>query len=212
VRESPDGGREILAYHWQGKYLNSPNDVIVASDGSIIFTDPTYGRLPGFGIERKQELDFQGVYRIPPGGGSEDLQLLVDDFEQPNGLCFSPDESLLYINDTVRAHIRVFDVGANHELSNGRVFAENIGDADLAKGELVDGMKADEHGNVYVTGPKGVWVFSPDGEHLGVIGVPENVGNLNWGDDDWRTLYIAASTSIYRVRMNVSGNRLGYMR
>ncbi|HEY6962407.1 MAG TPA: SMP-30/gluconolactonase/LRE family protein [Gaiellaceae bacterium] len=209
VREHPDGRRDTIAFHWGGSYLNSPNDVIVASDGSILFTDPTYGRMPGFGIERAQELDFQGVYRVATDGT---LSLLVDDFEQPNGLCFSPDESLLYINDTVRAHIRVFDVGAGHELSNGRVFAENIGDGDLAKGELVDGMKADEHGNVYVTGPKGVWVFSPDGEHLGVIGVPENVGNINWGDDDWRTLYIAASSSIYRVRMNVSGNRLGYMR
>ena len=209
VREHPDGRRDTIAFHWGGSYLNSPNDVIVASDGSILFTDPTYGRMPGFGIERAQELDFQGVYRVATDGA---LSLLGDDFEQPNGLCFSPDESLLYINDTVRAHIRVFDVGAGHELSNGRVFAENIGDGDLAKGELVDGMKADEHGNVYVTGPKGVWVFSPDGEHLGVIGVPENVGNLNWGDDDWRTLYIAASSSIYRVRMNVSGNRLGYMR
>jgi len=209
VREHPDGRRDTIAFHWGGSYLNSPNDVIVASDGSILFTDPTYGRMPGFGIERAQELDFQGVYRVATDGT---LSLLVDDFEQPNGLCFSPDESLLYINDTVRAHIRVFDVGAGHELSNGRVFAENIGDGDLAKGELVDGMKADEHGNVYVTGPKGVWVFSPAGEHLGVIGVPENVGNLNWGDDDWRTLYIAASSSIYRVRMNVSGNRLGYMR
>ena len=209
VREHPDGRRDTIAFHWGGSYLNSPNDVIVASDGSILFTDPTYGRMPGFGIERAQELDFQGVYRVATDGT---LSLLVDDFEQPNGLCFSPDESLLYINDTVRAHIRVFDVGAGHELSNGRVFAEGIGDGDLAKGGLVDGMKADEHGNVYVTGPKGVWVFSPDGEHLGVIGVPENVGNINWGDDDWRTLYIAASSSIYRVRMNVSGNRLGYMR
>jgi sugar lactone lactonase YvrE len=116
-----------------------------------------------------------------------------------------------YINDTGRAHIRVFDVGANHELSNGRVFAENIGDGDPTKGGLVDGMKADERGDIYVTGPVGVWVFAPDGEHLGVIGVPESVGNLNWGDDDWRTLYIAASTSIYRVRLNVRRNRLGYM-
>jgi gluconolactonase len=212
VRESPDGGREILAYHWQGKYLNSPNDVIVASDGSIIFTDPTYGRMPGFGIERAQELDFQGVYRIPPGGGPNDLQLLVDDFKQPNGLCFSPDESLLYINDTERAHIRVFDVGADHQLSNDRVFAENIGDGDLAKGGLVDGMKLDEHGNVYVTGPDGVWIFAPDGEHLGVIEVPESVGNINWGGDDWRSLFIPASTSVYRVQMNVGGNRLGYMK
>ena len=209
VRESPDGTRETLATHWGDKELNSPNDVIVASDGSIIFTDPTYGRMPGFGLEREQDLDFQGVYRIPAGGG--DLQLLVDDFAQPNGLCFTADESLLYINDTDRAHIRVFDVGADHQLSNGRVFAENIGTADLAKGDLVDGMKLDERGNVYVTGPEGVLVFSPDGEHLGTIKVPEPVGNLNWGDDDWKSLYVPASTSVYRVRMNVAGNRLGYM-
>ena len=137
---------------------------------------------------------------------------LIDDFAQPNGLCFSPDESLLYINDTVHAHIRVFDVGPDHALSNGRVFAEGIGTGDLASGELVDGMKLDERGNVYVTGPKGVWIFAPDGEHLGVIQVPENVGNVNWGDDDWRTLYIPASTSVYRVRMKVAGNKLGYMR
>jgi gluconolactonase len=210
VREKPDGTRETLATHWKDKELNSPNDVIVASDGSIIFTDPTYGRMPGFGLEREQDLDFQGVYRLPAGGG--DLELLVDDFKQPNGLCFSPDESLLYINDTDRAHIRVFDVGANHALSNDRVFAENIGDGDLAKGGLVDGMKADERGNIYVTGPDGVWVFGTDGEHLGTIGVPESVGNINWGDDDWRSMYIPASTSVYRVRMKVAGNRLGYMR
>jgi gluconolactonase len=209
VREKPDGTRETLATHWQGKELNSPNDVIVASDGSIIFTDPTYGRMPGFGIEREQDLDFQGVYRLPAGGG--EIELLVDDFKQPNGLCFSPDESLLYINDTDRAHIRVFDVGPNQSLSNGRVFAENIGDGDLAKGGLVDGMKLDEQGNVYVTGPDGVWVFGTDGEHLGTIEVPESVGNINWGDDDWRSLYIPASTSVYRVRMKVAGNRLGYM-
>jgi gluconolactonase len=209
VRERPDGTRETLATHWGDKELNSPNDVIVARDGSIIFTDPTYGRMPGFGIEREQELDFQGVYRLPAGGG--DLQLLVDDFAQPNGLCFTADESLLYINDTPRAHIRVFDVGADHQLSNGRVFAENIGDGDLAKGGLVDGMKLDEHGNVYVSGPDGVWVFSSDGEHLGTIEIPESVGNMNWGDDDWKSLYIPASTSVYRVRMNVAGNRLGYM-
>ena len=209
VRESPDGSRETLATHWGDKELNSPNDVIVARDGSILFTDPTYGRMPGFGLERDVELDFRGVYRLPADGGA--LQLLVDDFGQPNGLCFSPDEKLLYVNDTDKAHIRVFDVGPNHSLSNGRVFAENIGDGDLAKGGLVDGMKLDEQGNVYVTGPEGVLVFSPEGEHLGTIKVPEPVGNLNWGDDDWKTLYIPASTSVYRVRMKVAGNRLGYM-
>ncbi len=210
VRERPDGTRETLATHWGDKELNSPNDVIVATDGSIIFTDPTYGRMPGFGLEREQELDIQGVYRIPAGGG--DLQLLVDDFAQPNGLCFSPDESLLYVNDTDRAHIRVFDVGPEHALSNGRVLAEGIGDGDLAKGGLVDGMKLDEHGNIYVTGPGGVWVFSAEGEHLGTIEVPEDVGNVNWGGDDWQTLYIPATTSLYRVRLKVSGNRLRYMR
>src|SRR5712672_1960645 len=165
VCESPDGAHETLATHWGDKELNSPNDVIVASDGSIIFTDPTYGRMAGFGVEREQDLDFQGVYRLPAGDG--DLELLVDDFKQPNGLCFSPDELLLYINDTDRAHIRVFDVGPNHAISNDRVFAENIGDGDLAKGGLVDGMKLDEHSNVYVTGPDGVWVIGTDGEHLG---------------------------------------------
>ncbi len=209
VRESPDGGRETLASHWGELELNSPNDVIVASDGSILFTDPTYGRMPGFGLEREQELDFQGVYRLPADGGA--LELLIDDFAQPNGLCFSPDESLLYINDTVHAHIRVFDVGPGHSLSNGRVFASGIGTGDLASGELVDGMKLDERGNVYVTGPRGVWIFAPGGEQLGVIQVPENVGNVNWGDDDWQTLYIPASTSVYRVRMKVGGNKLGYM-
>jgi gluconolactonase len=210
VRESADGTRETIATHWGDKELNSPNDVIVSADGSIIFTDPTYGRMPGFGLERDQELDFQGVYRLPAGAG--ELQLLIDDFAQPNGLCFTADESLLYINDTVHAHVRVFDVGADHALSNGRVFAEGIGTGDMTTGELVDGMKLDERGNVYVTGPKGVWIFAPDGEHLGVIEVPENVGNLNWGDDDWSTLYIPASTSVYRVRMKVAGNKLAYMK
>jgi gluconolactonase len=209
VRERPDGTRETIATHWGDRELNSPNDVIVARDGSVIFTDPTYGRMAGFGLERDQELAFQGVYRLPPDGG--ELQLLVDDFAQPNGLCLSPDESLLYVNDTDRAHIRVFEVGSGWSLSNGRVLAENIGTGDLASGELVDGMKLDERGNIYVTGPKGVWIISPEGEKLGVIQVPENVGNVNWGGEGWRTLYIPASTSIYRITLKVGGNRLGYM-
>jgi gluconolactonase len=213
VRMDPDGkggGREVLATHYEGRELNSPNDVVVKSDGAIYFTDPTYGRMPGFGIEREQDLDFQGVYRIGPGGG--DPQLLVDDFDQPNGLCFSTDESLLYINDTVHAHIRVFDVGADHALSNGRVFAEGIGTGDLASGELVDGMKLDERGNVWVTGPGGVCVFDPDGNHIGTVEVPENVGNINWGGPDWSQLFIPATTSMYRIQCKVSGNRLPYMR
>jgi gluconolactonase len=213
VRMDPDGrggGREVLATHYEGRELNSPNDVVVKSDGAIYFTDPTYGRMPGFGLEREQDLDFQGVYRIPPGGG--DPQLLVDDFDQPNGLCFSTDESLLYINDTTRAHIRVFDVQADGTLANSRVLADGIGSGSLEIGDLVDGMKLDERGNVWVTGPGGVCVFDPDGEHIGTVEVPENVGNVNWGGPDWNQLFIAATTSVYRIQCKVSGNRLPYMR
>jgi len=213
VRMDPDGtgsGREVLATHYDGKELNSPNDVIVKSDGAIYFTDPTYGRWPGFGIEREQELDFQGVYRIAPEGG--DPQLLIDDFLQPNGLCFTADEKKLYINDTEHAHIRVFDVQGDGTIANGRVVAEGIGSGTIEIGDLVDGMKLDERGNIYVTGPGGVCVFDPDGRQLGTIEVPENVGNVNWGGPDWNWLFIPASTSMYRVKCKVSGNRLPYMR
>jgi gluconolactonase len=213
VRMDPDGtgsGREVLAMHYEGRELNSPNDVIVKSDGTIYFSDPTYGRMPGFGHEREQHLDFQGIYSLPHGGG--EAELLVDDFAQPNGLCFSADESLLYVNDTDRAHIRVFEVGSDGSLRGGDVLADGIGTGDLESGELVDGMKLDERGNIWVTGPKGVWVFSPEGEHLGVLEVPENVGNINWGGPDWNWLFIPASTSMYRVQTKVSGNRLPYMR
>ena len=208
ARENASGTRETLASHWQGKELNSPNDVVVKSDGAVYFSDPTYGRMPVFGRERPQDLSFQGVYRVSPEGR---LQCVADDFEQPNGLCFSPDERLLYINDTTRAHIRVFDVNADGTLSNGRVFAANIGTGDL-EGGIPDGMKCDERGNVYVTGPRGVWVYAPDGEHLGVIEMPEHAGNHNWGGKDWKELYCCCSTSVYRVRLKVSGNRLSYMR
>jgi gluconolactonase len=165
--------------------------------------------MPGFGLERDQDLDFQGVYRIPPGGG--DPQLLVDDFGQPNGLCFSPDESLLYINDTTKAHIRVFDVQGDGSLANGRLLAEDIGTASLEKMDLVDGMKCDERGNIWVTGPGGVWVISPDGEHLGTVEIPEPVGNLAWGGPDWNWLYVPASSSVYRVQTKVSARREPYM-
>jgi gluconolactonase len=212
VRIDPDGtgaGREVLASHYAGKELNSPNDIVVHTSGAIYFTDPTYGRMPGFGVERQQDLDFQGVYRIPPGGS--ELMLLVDDFVQPNGLCFSPDESILYVNDTDRAHIRVFEVAGDGTISNGRVFADGIGTGDLATGELVDGMKCDEHGNVWVTGPRGVWVFAASGERLGVIEISENVGNLHWGGPDWSWLFVAASTSVYRVKTTTSGRREPFM-
>ncbi len=212
VRIDPDGtgsGREVIASHYQGKELNSPNDVVVKSDGSIYFSDPTYGRMPGFGVEREQELDFQGVYRIQPGNGEP--QLLVDDFDQPNGLCFSPDESLLYINDTTRAHIRAFDVGSDGTISNGRTFAESIGTGSLEKGDLVDGMKCDEGGTIWVTGPEGVWVFSPEGEHLGVVEIPESVGNLHWGGLEWKWMFVCASTGLYRFKTKVAGRREPFM-
>ena len=212
VRMDPDGtgsGREVIASHYEGKELNSPNDVIIHSDGSIYFSDPTYGRMPGFGVEREQELDFQGVYRIPPGGG--DTQLLVDDFGQPNGLCFSPDESLLYINDTDKAHIRVFDVQGDGTLANGRMFAENIGTASLEKGDLVDGMKSDERGNIWLTGPQGVWVLSPDGEHLGIVQIPESVGNLHWGGPDWSWMFVCATSGLYRFKTKTSARRQPFM-
>lgn len=207
VRETPAGERQVLASHWRGKELNSPNDVVVKSDGAIYFSDPTYGRMPVFGLEREQALDFQAVYRIAANG---ELHCEADDFDQPNGLCFSPDESLLYVNDTTRAHIRVFDVRADGGITNGRIFAESIGTGVLEEG-VVDGMKCDERGNVYVTGPGGFWVFAPDGEHLGVLGMAENAANLNWGGPGWSDLYCTCSTSVYRIGLKVAGNRLGYM-
>jgi gluconolactonase len=213
VRMDPDGtgsGREVIASHYGDRELNAPNDVVVKSDGAIYFSDPTYGRMPGFGIEREQDLDFQGVYRIAPGGG--DTQLLADDFGQPNGLCFSIDELLLYVNDTEKAHIRVFDVEPDGTISNSRVLADGIGTASLEIGDLVDGMKLDERGNIWVTGPGGVCVFDAQGEHIGTVQVPEPVGNVNWGGADWSSLFIPATSSVYRIECKVSGNRLPYMR
>ena len=208
VMETSAGERKVLATHWQGQELNSPNDVVVRSDGTIYFSDPTYGRMPVFGLERKQALDFQGVYRIARDGT---LHCEADDFSQPNGLCLSPDEKILYVDDTTRAHIRAFDVAPDGSLSGSRVFAEHIGTGDYDEG-VVDGMKCDEHGNIYVTGPRGIWVIDTRGRHLGVIRMPEIAGNLNWGGPDWRDLYCACSTSIYRVRMKVRGNPVAYMR
>jgi len=215
VRMDPDGtgrNREVVASHFRGKELNSPNDVVVRSDGSIYFSDPWYGRMPVFGVERPLELGFQGVYRIPPGGGEPELLVAEDEFEMPNGLCFSPDESLLYINDTARAHIKVFDVRPDGSLANGRLFAENIGTGELEKGGLVDGMKCDERGNIWVTGPGGVWVFSAEGEHLGVVEIPESVGNLCFGGPDWKWMFVPASTSLYRFPTKVAGRREPYMK
>ncbi|MDD5015252.1 MAG: isochorismatase family protein [Atribacterota bacterium] len=210
IREFPDGKkRETIASHYKGKELNSPNDVIVSNDGSIYFTDPPFGRVPVFGLERDRELDFQGVYRIPPEGG--EVELLVEDFDTPNGLCFSPDGKLLYINDSTRALVKVFNVKPDGSIANGRIFFDNIGHGTVGEG-FPDGMKCDELGNIYVSGPGGIWVINPSGKHLGIIRIPEVVGNLTWGEEDWKTLYIAATTSIYRVSMKVAGARSSYMK
>jgi gluconolactonase len=197
--------REVLADTYQGKGINSPNDVVVHSDGSIFFTDPPYGRThAAVGIERPLELGFNGVFRWRAG----ELEVVADDFDRPNGLCFSPDESLLYVNDTPRKHIRVFDVPAEGDpWQPSRTFAEGIGDDTGG----VDGMKCDERGTIWVTGPGGVWAIAPDGVVLGVVRVPERVGNLHWGGPDWSTLYFAASTSLYRMAVRVSGRREPFM-
>ena len=209
VRERPDGRREVLASHFEGQELNSPNDVCVRSDGSIYFSDPYYGRVPVFGVERPRQLGFQGVYRIPPGGGGP--QLLVDRllFDQPNGLCFSPDEKLLYVNDTVQTLIRAFDVASDGSLSNGRIFASGIRSS-LEQG-VPDGMKCDQRGNVWVTAPGGVWVYAPSGDLIGKVRAPELVANLTWGGPDFRTLFLTATHSVYRIETKVGPRREAYM-
>src|SRR5580693_2860274 len=210
IRERPDGTREVLASHFEGKELNSPNDVCVRSDGSIFFTDPYYGRVPVFGVERPRELDFQGVYRLPPDGG--DLQLLVDRdlFEQPNGLCLSRDEKLLYVNDSAKKLIRVFNVAPDGSLSGERLFASEIQSSSQSGGP--DGMKCDERGNVWVTGPGGVWVHAPSGELIGKLHVPESVANLAWGGTELRTLFVTATHSVYRLTTKVGPRIEPYMR
>jgi gluconolactonase len=199
TRTGLDGKIEVLATHYRGRELNSPNDIVVKRDGFIYFTDPIYGRMPVFGVPRKPELDFRGVYRLSEDGS--DLVLLAGDFAQPNGLCFSRDERRLYVNDTERGHIRVFKVRADGLLDDAGVFAPVTGEGSGAP----DGMKVDRDDNVYCCGPGGVHVFSPDGRALGVIKTPETVANFTWGDPDMLSLFLTASTSLYRVRTRTPG-------
>lgn len=197
-RTEHDGTIVTLASHYKGRELNSPNDIVVRSDGTIFFSDPDFGRRPYFGVPREKQLDFQGLYLIRPDG---ELKLLADDFGQPNGLCFSLDERLLYVNDSPRRHIRVFRVDGDG-VSGGEVWAELGG----VEGERTpDGMKIDSAGNVYCIGPGGVHVFSPQAERLGVILVPENTSNLAWAGDDYRWLMITASKSLYRINTVTPG-------
>jgi gluconolactonase len=201
-RTEHDGTITVIASHYEGKRLNSPNDIVVKSDGMIYFTDPTYGLDPREGDGGRQELEWQGVYRVAPDGS--ELTLLVNDFTAPNGLVFSPDERQLYVDDSEDMFVKVFDVQSDGTLDGGKIIAQSMGGHADRPG-IPDGMKVDVEGRLWATGPGGVWVMEPDGRLIGVLPVPEVAANLNWGGPDRRTLYITASTSLYRVRVNVAG-------
>ncbi len=207
-RVADDGTRTVLAERFEGKRLNSPNDIVLKSDGTIYFTDPPYAIQPSTpGMPRpagwwtapipsKEQL-CNGVYRITPDGT---LHLLVDDFALPNGLAFSPDESVLYIDDSAHKHIRAFDVRPDGTLTNSRILL------DMASEDpgVPDGLKVDLHGNVFCTGPGGVWVCRPNGELLGRILLPELPANLAWGEDG-SVLFLTARTSVYRLQTTTRG-------
>jgi len=192
---------EVLATHYQSQQLNSPNDIVVKSDGMIYFTDPTSGRSAGYDVPREPELSFCGVYRLDPD--SKELTLLIDDFAKPNGLCFARDERQLFVNDTVRQHIMVFDVLAGGTVGNGRLWANLEGE----KPGVADGMKVDSAGHLFSCGPGGIHVFTPDAVCLGGVEIPEHTANFVWGDDDLCSLYVTASTSLYRLSLHISPRR-----
>jgi gluconolactonase len=203
TRTEANGEIVVIAERYEGKRINSPNDVIVSSGGQIYFSDPFWGN--GFhnpyGTRvhpRDRELAFDGVFRVDPDGS---LHAVAEDFVRPNGLALSPDESVLYVDDTRRFHIRAFDVRPDGSLANGRIFAELQG----TEPGVPDGMKVDREGNVYCTGPGGIWIVAPSGEILGRIMIPEIAANVAWGGPDWSTLYITASTSLYRIQGDVPG-------
>jgi gluconolactonase len=195
IRVDRQGKYEILAERFEGQRFNSPNDVVTGPDGALYFTDPTLDLPEG----QKQELSFQGVFRLDASGK---VTLLTRELTQPNGLGFSPDGQRFYVDDSQQRNIRVYEVTAEHTLTNGRIFGEEPG----AKGQGVpDGMKLDQAGNLYVTGPEGIWVWDSAGHHLGTVVLPEQPANLAWGDADYGTLYITASTSVYRLRTRAHG-------
>lgn len=189
TRTAADGTVAPIAERYQGKRLNSPNDVICKSDGSVYFTDPPYGVKP-----EERELDFQGVFRISPDGKA--LASLARDFIKPNGIAFAPDENLLYVADTERGHIRAFDVADDGAIGNSRVICQI---------ERPDGMKVDVEGNLYVAGMTGILVFDSSGKQLGVISTPLRPANLAFGEADRKTLFITARTELYRVRVKIAG-------
>jgi len=195
IEVSPDGQYKILADHFEGKRFNSPNDVIIGPDGAVYFTDPTLDLPEG----QKQELPFQGVYRLNDKG---EVRLLTKELSQPNGLGFSPDGKKFYVDDSEQRNIRVFDFTSHATLTNGRIFGTEPGGK---RDGVPDGMKLDEQGNIFVTGPGGIWVWNSGGRHLGTIVMPEQPANLAWGDKNYGTLYITATTSVYRLRTRVRG-------
>jgi gluconolactonase len=195
IAVTPEGKYQVLADHYEGKKFNSPNDVIVGPDGALYFTDPTLDLVAG----EKQEIPFQGVYRLDEKGN---VRLLTKDLSQPNGLAFSPDGKHFYVDDSEKRNIRVYDAAPDGTLTNGLIFGEESG----GKGDGVpDGIRVDKSGNLYVTGPKGIWVWDASGNHLGTIVIPEQPANLTWGGKDYHTLYITATTSVYRLEMKTQG-------
>ena len=198
-RTDRDGNYEVLVTHFEGRELNSPNDIIVSRNGNIFFTDPASGRGAPYGVERKQELDFQGVYKLNPE--SRELTLLADDFVLPNGLCFSQDETRLFVNDTRRQHIRVFDVNADQTICNSCIWGTTEGDLP----GVADGMKLDSAGNLYSSGSGGIHVFAPDATPLGVIRTPEVAANFTWGGENLTDLFMTGTQSIYRLRVKIPG-------
>jgi gluconolactonase len=197
IRVNPHGDVTVLADAFEGKRLNSPNDLVYRSDGTLFFTDPPFGLPEGFD-DRGRELAFSGVFRVRDG----EVSLLADDLEGPNGLAFSPDERRLYVGnwDFERTVVMRYDPDSGA----GEVFFDMTG----AHGEdAIDGIKVDVEGNVYVCGPGGIWVLSPEGDHLGTVRLPEAPHNLAWGDRDSRALYVTALTSVYRLRLEVAGIR-----
>jgi gluconolactonase len=192
TRTEADGRVTVLASHWQGKELNSPNDIVVRSDGRIYFTDPTYGREAQTGLVREPQLTIRGVYRIDPDGR---LALVADDFVQPNGLCFTPDEHRLYVNDSEANATRVFDVDADGNVRNGRQWVD-VG---------WDGMRVDSQGNLYCAGPDGIHVVGHDGVRLGVLLFDAFASNVCFGGDDLRSLFVTVSDKVMRVRVKVPG-------
>ena len=200
TRTEPDGSVVVLASHYRGKELNSPNDIVVRQDGTIWFTDPSYGRGGGVGVARAPQLDFRGVYRMGPNG--EALTVVCADFDMPNGLAFTPDHQQLYVADTPRMHVRRFAVDEAGDLHGGEVFAQSTGEGPGAP----DGLKTDSRGHVFCAGPGGVHIYHPaDGACLGVVETPAFCANFTWGGDDMRTFFLTASTGLYRMRVKVPG-------